>query len=400
MFESILIGMSGLQGFSKGLKVISNNVANLNTPGFKSANLNFTDAYYQQSNQGGGYALGESHLQYGTGLTTLATRLNFQQGDTRQTGNQMDISIAGEGFLVVEDQSNTPHYTRAGQLQFDKDGNLVTTTGNRYVMGFVKDSNGTSLSRITLAGLKTNPAHATTAVKFNGNLSNTATEFTLDTVKVIDAVGGEHTLKLNFKNKNSTDAGTWTVTVMDGTTTVGSGDIKFINGMPDPTANSFTFSFTPEGGAAMDVKLDFANDVTSFAAGTTSTLAVSSQDGYAAGTISSVAFDSDGTLALTYSNGQTAKGSQLALAMFESNLGLSQSGSAEFTADGTQAAVLGRPGQRGLGTVHGGQLELSNVDLSAEFGDLIVMQRGYQASSRVVTTANEMLQELFEMKGR
>ncbi len=398
MFDSIFIGMSGLQGFSKGLKVISNNVANLNTPGFKSADLRFTDAFYQQANQGSGYSLGQNTVQYGTGLSTMATHVNFHQGETRQTGNALDVAIAGEGFLVVQDpETGTQRYTKSGQLQFDKNGDLVTPNGNQYVLGFAPNSTSGSLTRITLNGLRTNPAHATTTVKFTGNLSNTSNEVNLDSVKLIDALGGEHVVRLNFQNKNSTTPGLWTVTVYDGSTSVATGDIKFVNGMPDVANSALNFTYTPSGGSPMGVKLDFSNDVTSFSGG--NPLAFASQDGYASGAITAMAFDANGALSLTYSNGQKAKGGQLALATFESNLGLSQTGGADFTADGTQTARLGRPGDKGFGSIQSGQLELSNVDLSSEFSDLIIMQRGYQASSRIVSTANEMLQELFDMKG-
>jgi flagellar hook protein FlgE len=299
---------------------------------------------------------------------------------------------------VRDAEGGVDRYTRAGQLQFDKNGDLVTAVGGRHVMGFPAGG-GTTLTRMGIGGLRTNPAHATTAVKFNGNLSNTSDEFTVDTVKLLDAVGAEHSVRLTFKNKNSTDPGVWEVTVFDGDTSIATGQIKFVNGMPDAAQSSMTFTFTPAGGTAMEVKLDFSADVTSFAAGNLSSLAVTSQDGYAAGAITAVEFDRDGNLSIAYSNGQTAKGGRIALARFESGLGLVQQGGSEFTADGTQAPTVGRPGDRGFGSIAGGQLEMSNVDLSAEFSDLIVMQRGYQASSRIVSTANEMLQELFDMKG-
>lgn len=399
MFDSIYIGMSGLQGFSKGLKVISNNVTNLNTPGFKASDLRFSDAFYQQGGLAGGYMLGDAQMQYGSGLATLSTRLNFQAGESRQTGNALDLSISGDGFFVLQAKdSDKQVFTRAGQLQFDQNGDLVSGSTGKFVMGFPTTGDGT-LSRISLTGLHTNPAKATATVKLAGNLSSTASEFDVNSVKLIDAVGGEHLVRLNFKNKNSTDPGAWTVTVFDGTTSVANGDIKFANGVPAPAGNSLSFTYTPSGGSAIAVKLDLSSDVTSFAAGTTSTLAFAQQDGYAAGTLTSVSFDKDGTLSLSYSNGQSAKGSRLALATFESNLGLEQAEGGELLATGAQAPRIGKPGEAGYGAVQSGQLELSNVDLSAQFSDLIVMQRGYQASSHIVSTANDMIQQLFDMKG-
>ena len=399
MFYSIYIGMSGLEGFSKGLKVISNNVANLNTPGFKASNLQFTDAYYQQGTLSGSQS-GNPAPQYGTGLNTLTSTINFLTGELRQTGNSMDVNVSGDGFLVVQDkEGGEAHYTRDGQLQFDKDGNLVSRTSGKYVMGF--DADAQSLSRITLNGLRSNPAKATGTVKFTGNLSSGTDESTISNVKLIDALGGEHVVSLKFKKKGDSEPNAWTVTISEGTTTVGSGDIGFTDGKPNASANSVTFTYTPTGGApAFSVKLDFSGDVTSFASGNLTSLAMSSQDGYAAGTISKAEFDANGKLSLTYTNGQTAKGAQLALARFESLQSLSEVGGGEFSTADAQAATLGRPGSTGFGTIGSNQLELSNVDLSGEFSNLIVMQRGYQASSRIVSTANDMLQELFDMKGR
>ena len=268
MFDSIYIGMSGLQGFSKGLKVISNNVTNLNTPGFKASSLAFSDAFYQQAGLGGGYTLGDNQMQYGTGLTTLSTRLDFQPGDTRQTGNALDLSISGDGFFVMQAKdSDQQVYTRAGQLQFDGNGDLVSGATGKYVMGYAAGGEDGTLSRISITGLHNNAAKAASTVKLTGNLSSTATSFDVNSVKLIDSVGGEHLVRLNFKSKAGTDPGVWTVTVFDGSNTVGSGDVKFVNGVPDPAQDTLAFTYTPSGGTAFDVKLDLSTDVTSFAAG-------------------------------------------------------------------------------------------------------------------------------------
>ena len=400
MFDTIFIGMSGLQGYSQGLKVISNNVTNLNTPGFKSSSLQFTDAFYQQGGLSGGYTQGAGQQQYGTGLSTLATQLNFKAGETRTTGNALDLAISGDGLFVLQDkETDKQSFTRAGQFEFDKDGALVTTTSGKYVMGHASGNNSGDLSRITLSDLRINAAHATSLVSLTGNLSSTATDFDVSNVKLIDAVGGEHAVRLNFRSRSSSQAGGWTVTVFDGETSVASGDILFTGSGPDPAHNSLSFSYTPAGGTAFDVKLDLSKGVTSFAAGSTSTLAVGSQDGYVAGTLSDVTFDADGKLALNYTNGQKTKGASLALATFESNLGLEQAGGGELVATGAQKARIGTPGEQGVGSIQSGQVELSNVDLSAEFSDLIIMQRGYQASSHMISTANDMIQELFDLKG-
>lgn len=395
MFDSINIGMSGLQAYSKGLKVISNNVANLNTPGFKSSDMLFADLYYQGGGAGGS-AGGSGTSQTGTGVSAQASFINFKDGDVRQTGNPLDMSIDGEGFFVTRDAANgNTTYSRAGQFGFDKDGILISRATERQVMGFAADG---SLGVISLNGLRVNPPRVTSTVRLQGNLSSTATDFTVDGVRIVDAVGVEHTVRLSFRPRTGA-AGTWTVTVIDGTTETSAGEIEFAAGRPVAGRDSLSFAYTPAGAAAINVNFDFTDQVTSFAAGTISTLAVASANGVTAGALTQVSFDTEGVLTLTYSNGETATGSQLALATFDSRGGLTQIGNGDFVAAQDQQAQLARAGSDLVGTVVGNQIEVSNVDLSAEFSNLIVMQRGYQASSRIVSTANDMLQELFDMKG-
>ncbi len=395
MFDSVFIGMSGLQSFATGLKVISNNVANLNTPGFKSSDAVFSDLFYQSGGTGTG-APGSQFAAFGTGVASTQTFINFKAGDTRQTGNPLDMSLGGDGFFVIKDaKEETLTYSRAAQFEFDKDGNLVSRTDGKQVMGL---GSGGQLSPISLNGLRINTPKATSVIKLSGNLSSSSTDTTIDSIKVIDAIGGEHVLKLNFKPKANA-AGTFTVSVLDGTTEVGTGEITFIGGIPQAGADSFTFSYAPTGASALSLKVDLSSGVTSFETGSTSTLAVSSTDGHAVGSLSAVTFDAKGVLSVTYTNGEKATGAQLALAVFDTNQGLVQRGNGEFTEPNNTLVHYGVAGAGRFGSITSNQVEVSNVDLSSEFSNLIVTQRGYQASSRVVSTANEMLQELFDMKG-
>jgi len=396
MLDSLYVGMTGLEGFSKGLRVISNNVANLNTPGFKGSQQQFADLFYQ-GGPGGSSSSNGGFPQYGTGLNALATTLNFKPGETRQTGGALDVSISGDGFLVAKHkQGGEVRYTRAGQLQFDADGFLTTQDTNQHVLGWAENG---LLSDISLTGLKANPAKATTSVVLQGNLASTLTTSTLDNVKVIDAAGAEHIVKLVFKRASAADKD-WSVDVIDGTTTLASGSVSFADGKPVAGKDNVSFTLTPPGAAEMNISVSLGKDVTSLASGPSSSLSVASQDGVAPGTLSNVSFDVDGKLSLTYSNGQTVKGAQLALARFDSPDAVNAIGGNQFAAKDASLARLGRPNSGGLGKITAGQLELSNVDLSVEFSDLIVMQRGYQAASRIVSTADEMLKELFDMKGR
>ncbi len=398
MIDSIFIGTSGLQGFSKGLKVISNNVANLNTPGFKSSSVQFADLYYQ-TELGGGYAMGGQASQYGTGLSTLGSTLNFTEGETRQTNNPLDASIDGAGYFVLRNKEDgSLSYSRAGQFEFNADGVLVTRNNGREVMGYAPDG---GVRAITLDGLRSNPAQATAKVTFMGNLSSTATSFSpTGGVKVIDSAGGEHSWTVSFTPITG-ETGAWKVEASEGGTAIGSGTLRFgVDGQPVAGSNTVALSFAPAGAAAGTVTLDFSNSVTSFSAGSTSTLAAVSNDGHGVGAATQVSFDGQGVLQITYSNGQKAGGAQLQLAVFENNQGLSAEGSGQFTNTDPGSMRVGRAASQGLGKITAGQIEASNVDLSAEFSDLIVMQRGYQASSRVVSTSSEMLQELFDMRGK
>jgi flagellar hook protein FlgE len=390
VLDSIFIGMSGLQGYSQGLRVIANNTANINTPGYKGSSLQFADMFYSNSNSGSG-----GTMQVGYGLNTAGTVLNFQQGELRQTGNSLDLAIDGQGLFTVQDASGNLHYTRAGQFTFNTDGVLVSRVDGSKVMGVSSDG---KMAEISIAGASTNPGKATTTVKFTGNLSSTATDQTISSVKVIDSLGGEHDLTVKLTNNGSTTAGDWTVELLDGTTSVGTGHIQFTGGQPDPAHSQVTLNYTPTGLAKMPVTLDFSTDVTSFAAGNLSTLAFSSQDGYVPGSLTGVSFDATGTLVMAYSNGQTVKGSQLALSRFDSLDAVSSTGNNQFDATNPLAWHTGTANVNGFGTVRAGMVELSNVDLSQEFSDLVIMQRGYQASSQVISTANDMLQELFQMK--
>jgi len=391
MLDSIYVGMSGLSSYAEGLRVISNNAANLNTPGFKSSSLQFGDMFYTSAASDGSF-----RGQLGFGVGTFGTSLNFKQGDMQQTGNSLDLGVDGQGLFTLRDTSGDLHYSRDGQFTFNTDGVLVSKTGHATVVGV--DVNGAQ-STFTLNGFRSNPAKPTTKVVFNGNISSTQPTVSVGTVTVLDKTGGSHTLSLTLTNNQATRSGEWLVSIKDGSTEVGTGKLEFPGGNIDASADTITFDYTPANQPTQSVTLDFSSDVTSFASGTSSTLAQATQDGVAAGTLTGVTFDATGTVVYAYSNGQTTKGNRLQLARFDTTEAVKANGSNQF--DETDAALwhTGTPGDAGFGTVKSGVVEVSNVDLSQEFSDLVIMQRGYQASSQVVSTANEMLQQLFSMTG-
>lgn len=391
MFDSIMIGTSGLLAHEKGLRTVGNNLSNVNTPGFKGSSLEFANLVDQGT---GGHAGQNAYSAGGSGLTTLGSHINFQAGLDQSTGNPLDLNIQGNGFYTLK-RGDDLLYTRNGSFQFDDKGVLVNSSGD-HVQAL--DANG-KLADITLGTLERSMPKATSTVALTGNLNATVATPAIDdkvnAVTIYDANGGSHSISLSFKNNGSGD---YTVKATDDAgTLLNTGDLKFASGFPTAETSVMSFSYTPPGGSAMTLKFDFSKSVTSLAQ--TTTLAVQSQDGYAAGTSVNQSIGADGTLSMTYSNDQTAKGPRLALANFRVEEDLQDAGGSAFSARSGTQVRYGYAGTDDFGSLLSGHLEGSNVDMAEEFSTLILMQRGYQAASHVVSTANDMIQELFDMKG-
>jgi flagellar hook protein FlgE len=384
--------MAGLNAFSQAIKVIGNNTANMNTPGFKGSTLQFGDLVTAGSQPGStGFA------STGAGVDTFNTIVNFKAGDLRQTGNDLDLAVNGQGFFMLKNDAGDTAYTRDGQFQFDDKGVLINSSDKSVVQGL--DASG-HVGNIDLTGLRINPPKASVNVSFTGNLSSAATDQTVSGINVLDASGTTHELSIKLTSDAPTTPGSWQVSVLDGTTEIGTGTLLFTNGTPDPANSKISVNYTPPGQPLMALTLDLGTNVTSYATGNLSTLAFASQDGYQAGSISKLSFDATGFLNIEYSNGQSAKGKQIALARFDSDDSLVASGDNQFRASGAESPQVGAAQAGGFGALQSGYIEYSNVDLTSEFGDLVIMQRGYQASSQIVSTANEMIEQLFSMKGK
>lgn len=394
MLDSIAISLSGLTGYSKGLLAISNNVANMNTPGFKGTEVLFQELFNDDLPQSTPQQ-NNSDSQIGYGVNAFSTTTNFQAGDPVQTGNPLDLAVQGDGYFVLQSADGQLAYTRAGQFDFNADGFLINKADGSFVMGL--DDNG-QLSRISLAGLGTSAAKATTTINLSGNLSSTATTDSLSSVAVIDASGNQHLLNLQFANTGATTPGTWTVTEVDGPNTIATQTLTFTGGQLSGSNSKVEFDYPVAGQPTMHITLDFGDNTTSFASGTTSTLAVSGQDGFTSGTLTDKKFDDSGALSLSYSNGQSVQKGHIALATFSSTDVLKAIGASSFSASTDQGRLIGAPGTPGFGSIGSGMVENSNVDLSQEFSNLILMQRGYQASSETISTANDMIQTLFNLK--
>jgi flagellar hook protein FlgE len=418
MLSTLYSGLSGLLGFSKGLDVISNNIANLNTPGFKSSELAFRDLFYRYSEEGG--APGGARSQVGYGLETKGTRLNFRQGELRDSGNPLDVAIDGNGFLVLKragDRLSSPAvqgysaasasgteqvYTRAGQLEFGEDGLLIERISGARVMVF----QGGALQEMSLDGQRTSPPQATTEIRVTGNLSTGSTTADLNNVTVFDQAGRSQTLSIRF-TIDPADSSHWFVEARDANDRVlGTGEVRFQgNGSPAPESNTVSFDFAPSPSPATTITIDIGDPgsfsgITNFSGPAQSQLQVRSQNGVASGALTSVTFDESGALQYTYSNGRTVTGPSLALAWFEDLQALRISADSLFVNDTGQEPIIGTAGEGIMGRVLAGRVELSNVELTEQFTDLIILQRGYQASSQVTSVANEMIQQLLDIDRR
>lgn len=403
MLDTVYIGLSGLTGFSKNLSVIGNNVSNLNTVGFKTSTMNFADLFYRTGYGDGAAPGGQDTVVLGSGLGVLDTRRVFRQGELRATGNDQDTAIDGNGFFVLRREGET-FYTRAGQFSFDNDGYLVARPGLR-----VAALAGGALQDINIRGQRSNPGKATSTVDFVGTLNNnqgSTQPYTVGGITVYDSTGRPASGSLVFDNNREVTPGSWLVTVRDEAgNTVTRGEIRF-NGDGSPAAgfNALSFQLSPPDGTPSTVTLRFGDPNT--ASGVRSLSAAQSdvrfdrQDGFGIGALLKASFDAQGTLVITYSNSQTSKFDKLALASFNDLQALRPIEGSLFAAGPVEKPLLGVASDGPFGKIVASQLELGNVDLAQEFSDLIVTQRGYQAASQVVSTANELIQQLFDLKAR
>lgn len=390
MFDSIYIGLSGLKAYSDGLKTVSNNVSNLNTTGFKTSDVTFSDVFGSGSVGGLDYTADNS--QGGFGVSLDKSTVNFQQGELRQTDRDLDLAIDGNGFFVLQDGDQTA-YVRTGSFDVDNDG-YVVLSGTNYRLA-VLDSAGRPQS-VNIDQSRTSAPQGTTKVALADNLSSTATSYTLPDVTVYDSRGQAHLWTLDF-SREETVFDQWTVKVTDGDgNEIGTQTLKFAGGAVDPTTQTLTFDDAANG---LSVDFDFSK-VSSFSFGTASSLRAADVDGHGTGSISTLAVNDKGELEITYSNEQKTQLGAIALADFRDPQSLQQRSGGLFVNNGFgQVQYLGAEDSR-VGTILGQRLEASNVDLGAQFGDLILIQRGFQASSQVISVTNDMIQQLFGIRGQ
>lgn len=400
--SSFSIPLSGLSASSDALNIISNNLANMNTTGFKSQEANFQDLFYQNIGQDGAGDL----IQVGAGSVVGSTTTNFTNGSLQSTGVNTDVAITGSGFFAVQPSSGGVQYTRAGDFTLNSSGQLVTSSG-QLVLGYPAVNGvvtaGANLSPLQMGQGQVSPAAATTTMDQQTNLNASATPGTTysTSMAVYDSLGNSHVLTFNY-TMTSPDNWTYQVTLpaadTGGTgnpTVLASGNLVFdsngnltspaggainginITGLADGAGNmSLTWNLTDANGNSLMTQVAAQS-------GTSTT----NQNGYPSGTLQTFNIGSDGTIEGQFSNGQTQALGQLALANFANNQGLQLVGQNSYEATLTSgAAVVGAPNSGGRGSLTGGSLELSNVDISTEFTNLIVVQRAFEADARVITT--------------
>lgn len=379
MFQALFNSLSGLFSFSRSLDTVSNNVSNMNTPGFRGS-----DTFFENVNGGRGTSVS------GEGLRTTS-------GDIRQTGTATDLAIDGNGFFILRDPSGNLHYTRAGQFRFDENGMLVDSVTGFEVMAI--DTAG-NLEAIDLDGYRTLPPEATTLVQLVGNLAPGTPTQVINSVRVYDTTGNLHTLTVTLTDNTATIPGNYLVSVTDETgAVVGTGHLRFgLDGTPLIDHNTMELNLSYQG-VAQTVTLSMGtpgafNGATRLA-GSTTNLGARVTDGHPVLGITELSFDDNGVMQLVYSATERREGPRIGLASFPNESALELSGGRLISGTSVQQRTLGRPGEGAFGRISGGSLEMSNVDLTQEFADMIIIQRGYQASSRVMTVSNEMLEQLY-----
>jgi len=418
------IPLSGLTAESTALSTIANNLANQNTPGYKDQDTLFSDLFYQSLGTTGA----GDPIEQGAGTEVSAIPSLFTQGSVQATGVATDVAIQGSGFFVVQNSSGVTSYTRAGDFSLDANNFLVTADGQQ-VLGYPAVNGvvntGAGIVPLQLGAGTISPPTATANVQLTTNLnaaSNVGDTFSTP-VTIYDSLGVSHVLTFTFTN---TGPNTWsyslsipstdlnpvkgvaqTGVLSQGTLTF-NGDGNLIadgtDGAGNPTLTNITgipINGLADGATNMTFNWNVLNGTTPVLTQVAAPSSTSSteQDGGSSGSLVNFSIGSDGTISGSFSNGKTQILGQLALATFANNDGLQLEGTTDFSQTlASGQAVIGVPGAGGLGTLSGGALEQSNVDIATEFANLIVAQRGFEADAKAVTTFDQIMQDTIALK--
>ncbi|WP_144527095.1 flagellar hook protein FlgE [Peribacillus simplex] len=420
MLRSMYSGISGLKNLQTKLDVIGNNVANVNTYGFKKSRVTFSDAMNQTvsgasaatANKGG-----TNSKQIGLGSTIATIDTIHTQSSLQTTGRDLDLGISGDGYFVVK-QGNSLSYTRAGNFYLDDNGTLVNANGFK-VQAYKVDENGKRSKTIGDVAVNVNailPAIATTKISVSGNLAADAIDGTVfsQQMKVVDENGEEQTANIYFQ-KNGDDK--WELfdeepAALGDTSTTKPKPFTSVNFdangqivAADKTQSGQTINISSgkedDSDTAVDesvqkVNLDF--DFSNLTQVKGSTTALVNPDGNKEGKLESFNIGASGEINGVYSNGLITTLGQLAVAKFSNASGLTKTGGNTFQESINSGTANINIAGEGRGVIASGSLEMSNVDLSEEFTEMIVAQRGFQSNSRIITTSDEILQELVNLK--
>ena len=411
MFTAYSIALSALSADSTAIDAVGNDLANLNTTGYKATEIEFQNLMSQTIGTAG------SGAQVGMGVAPISTEALYTQGTLTSTNGPTDAAIQGNGFFVVQNSDAQTLYTRDGSFQVNSSGTLVTQNGDAVqgwsaVKGVINSSGPTGDLTLPLGTVI--PATATTSMSITANLdSSSATGATFSApIQVIDSLGQSHTLSVNF---TETSANNWSYTVTipsadlasGGNNQIASGTMTFDkNGnltAPAQSSDPQVLKITGLADGAADLNINWSlynssgtSNITQY--DTASGVGGTTQNGLAAGQISNVSLQNGGLLVATYSNGQQSTVGQLALANIPNPDTLISIGNNELEASpSTGGIALGAANTGGLGQVVAGSLENSTVDIATEFTSLLTYERSYQAASRVITASDQTVQDVMNL---
>ncbi len=413
MFGSLSTALSALSAHSAAIDVVGNNLANLNTTGYKQNTVSF----FEMMNSAGFSGQGESQVGFGVGRPL--TFRQFSQGSVQNTSGALDVAIQGDGFLMVKNSQNATLYTRGGNLQVDKNGVLLSPTGEK-MQGWVESGGTLATSgppgdmNIPIGTLR--PPIATTSFSADLNLNAAATAgppaTTFSTsLEVFDSLGASHIISVAFNKTANPNEWSYALSVPNADVTSPitpvTGTLTFSSAgllTTPPVVGPFpTLPITGLANGAADLNITWnlysgqTPKLTQYSQ--PSAVSANTQDGSPTAQLTKVTIGDGGSLLAQYSNGVQTVFGQLAMATVRNPNSLIAVGNNNFQLGARSAEpAVGTPGSGGRGSIIGGAIENSNVDIAREFTNLIILQRGYQANAKTVTTVDELSQDTINLK--
>ncbi len=423
MWQAMLSGVASLKAHQTKMNVIGNNIANINTTGYKGSRVHFQDLMaqtFRAASRPSNVLGGVNPIQVGLGVKVGAIDVHTLQGALEMTGRTTDLAIQGNGYFMLTNGRDV-HFTRDGAFGLDSSGFLVHRGTGWKVLGWMADAGGridtnqpiNANSVLQFPVGSQAAVRQTTTVEYTGNLNANADPSATysATVTVYDALGGAHQITLTFTNRQTPPAGTpppgavssWEWSATEGGTPVGdfttgsNTRLYFDNQGRLIGSTTQQITITPTNGAQpFTVELNLSQ-ITSLAA--ESVVQPIYQDGFPPGTLQEFTIGIDGTIQGVFSNGLSRPMGRIALSLFANPAGLFRLGNNMWrVTDNSGLPQVGAPTMGGLGEINAGYLEQSNVDLGSEFADMIVTQRGFQANTRIVSVVDELLAEVVNMK--